>query len=835
MKLYEQYAEKSFHTSVAATFGIDFDAYESIVLPRLRGAGCHNNIVIPDSRMLTYALESALALPKHAGQLYTVNGANVQGVFHPKLFLQFGRHGGRLIVSSANLTASGLAGNLELVGVLVCEESETGEQQLIAQAWTYVSRLIDKRQQGTTGQRDWMLARTPWLERTTPTSGPVSLADGTTAAILTTDGPTSIGARFTEMVREPVTRLIVISPYWDMDLAALKMLVGRLNPTEIAILLDPDCNVFPKHALSGLPRLRLYSAEDLLNGRFIHAKAIIAQTANADHVLIGSANCTKHALGADDFASTNEEVCLYRRLLPNTLPGALGIDELLDQGSEIDPVSLDEPEFEDELPLEELGKVSPGQFECRIDTLIWYPPTNAEPSNCEIELLDHQGRVIRCNLSPMAGSAEQALRYEITETQERSAFARVAHHNGTKSPLAVVTLIDRIRASVRETQSRQVENALRDLDRDTEASLALLDVLDVLEKLEVHEDTVRDPLSVPNKPRPKSDESDDSHHRILSYEEFVAGRRPRIAGTYIADSSLAGSDASMVRGFLNRIVGLAAADDDDDDDGDAMKKAFDMGDETADAEAAVNAGEGFDTEKNPKRIQQQASLERRREAARKATKDQLVKATMRYIGRIKARRESGTLDNYDVLRLRALLMILCAAAMPCSLSGCGKTGGQSRLSILPPEKDAHSWPNLMGKAIFALFGGTSPAFRDLCVNSQHDQIPDDFIECWATCYWCIQACLVAPLSQPDRARLQRYLKPLLEKVCLFTLPTKEELVGEDVMTLMKGMSALHSERLGIASEAVVGGYRSFVMEIFRGQTLVSNHPVETTGREPRGG
>ena len=819
MKLYEQFAEKSFHTSVAVTFGIDFDAYESIVLPRLRGAGCRNNIVIPDSRMLTHALDSASALPKHAGQLYTVNGASAQGVFHPKLFLQFGRRGGRLIVSSANLTASGLAGNLELVGALVCGEVETGDQRLIAQAWAYISGLIDKRQQGTTGQRDWMLARTSWLERTTQTSGPVSLADGTTAALLTTDGRTSIGVRFTEMVREPVTRLIVISPYWDMDLAALKMLDGRLNPTEISILLDPDCKVFPKHALSGLPRVCLYSAENLRNGRFIHAKAVIAQTANADHVLIGSANCTKHALGADDFASTNEEVCLYRRLLPNTLPAALGIDELLDHGSEIDTDSLDEPEFEYELPLEELGKVSPGQFECRVDTLIWYPPTSAEPSNCEIELLDQQGRVIPCNLLPMAGSAEQTLRYEITETKERPAFARVTHHDGTKSPLAVVTLIDRIRAVVRETRSRQVENALRDLDKDTEASLALLDVLDVLEKLETHEDTDRDPFSVRKKPRPESDESDDSLHRVLSYEEFVAGRRPRIAGPYVTDSSLAGSDASMVRGFLNRIVGLAAADDDDDDDdGDALKKAFDMGDETADAEAAVNAGEGFDSEKDSKRIQQQVGPERRRETARTATKDQLVKATKLYMFRIKARRESGTLDNYDVLRLRALLMILCAAAMPCSPSGGGKPGGQSRLSVLPPEKDAHSWPNLMGKAIYALFGGTSPAFRDLCVNCQHDQIPDDFIECWATCYWCIQACLVAPLSQPDHARLERFLKPLLEKVCLVTLPTKEELVGEDVMTLMEGMSAHHSERLGIASEAVVSGYRSFVVEIFRGQT-----------------
>ena len=817
MRLYEQFAEKNFHTSVAATFGIDFDAYESIVLPRLRGAGCRNNIVIPDSRMLTHALalDGASALPKHAGQLYTVNGASAQGVFHPKLFLQFGRRGGRLIVSSANLTASGLAGNLELVGAMACEEAETGEQQLIAQAWAYVSRLIDDRQQGTTGQRDWMLSRTSSLQRATPASGPISLVDGTLAALLKTDGPTGIGVRFAEMVQGPVRRLIVISPYWDMDLAALKLLVGRLSPAEISILLDPDCKVFPKHALSGLPPLRLYSAGDFRKGRFIHAKAIIAQTANADHVLIGSANCTKYALGADGFAPTNQEICLYRRLPPNTLPDALGIDELLDDGPEIDANSLDEPEFEDELPLEELAKMSPGQFECRTDTLIWYPPANAQPLNCEIELLDQQGRVIPCKLSSKAGSAEQALRYKISETQERPAFARIVHHDGTQSPVAVITLIDRIRAVVRETRSRQMENALRDLDHETEASLALLDVLDILENLETQENTGRDPLSIPKKRRPESDEPDDNHHRVLSYEEFLAGRRPRTAVTYVTDNSLAGSDASMVRGFLNRIVGLAADDDHhDDDDGYALKAAFDMGDETADAEAAVSAGEEFDTEKDPKRVQEQVDLERRRKAARKATKDQLVNATLLYIDRIRARRENGALDNYDVLRLRALLMILCAAAMPCSPSGRGGSDGQSRLRVLAPEKEEHSWPNLMGKLIFALFGGTNPAFRDLCISNEHDQIPDDFIECWATCYWCIQVCLVAPLSQREHARLERLLNPLLEKVCRLTLPTKDELVGEDVMTLMEGMSAHHAERLGIAPEAVVNGHRRFVREIF---------------------
>jgi len=211
MKLYECFADKNYHTSIATTFEIDFDAYESIVLPRLRGAGCRNNIVITDSRMLTHALGGASVLPRQAGRLYTVDGRSARGVFHPKLFLQFGRRGGRLIIGSANLTASGLAGNLELVGMITCSEEDSGEQRLIARAWDYVSDLIDSDQQGMAGQRDWMLARTTWLRGATEATGLEPLSDQTAAALLTTGEQIGIGSRFATLIDASVSRLIVIS------------------------------------------------------------------------------------------------------------------------------------------------------------------------------------------------------------------------------------------------------------------------------------------------------------------------------------------------------------------------------------------------------------------------------------------------------------------------------------------------------------------------------------------------------------------------------------------------------------------------------------------------
>ena len=37
MRLYERFTDKGYHTCVATTFGIDFDAYESIVLTASAG------------------------------------------------------------------------------------------------------------------------------------------------------------------------------------------------------------------------------------------------------------------------------------------------------------------------------------------------------------------------------------------------------------------------------------------------------------------------------------------------------------------------------------------------------------------------------------------------------------------------------------------------------------------------------------------------------------------------------------------------------------------------------------------------------------------------------
>lgn len=816
MKLYERFGDKGFHTSILTTFGIDFDAYENIVLPRLRGAGCRNNIVIPDARMLTHALTGASTLPSHAGKLYTVTGASARQVFHPKLFLQVGRKGGRIIVGSANLTSSGLAGNLELVSTISCGEEDSAEQRIVAAAWQYLTCFVGHDQEALRGQQDWMLARAPWLRQAVASTEKMGLADQTEAAFLSTGNETGIGQGFADLIDEPVTRLIVVSPYWDMGLAALSYLNERLSPEEVSVVIDPAVVQFPKDAASALPNMKLYRRNGFREGRFIHAKTIIAQTQNADHVLLGSANCTLAALGREHYAGENEEVCLYRRLPPNTIIEALDLAGVLDEEHTIEPAEIDEPELDDDLPLEELAEQAPGQFEVRVDVLIWRPASSIDPAACTIELLEQKGSVIPCTLSPL--HSERSPRFQISGTDVRPSFARLVFTDGHRSAPAIVTLIDRLSSASRETRSRKTENALRGLDEETEAGLMLMEVLDVLERLEPDADKDNAPISIPKSGHRNADGSE-THYEVLSYEQFIAGRRPRTAKANLTHNSLAGSEVTLVRGFLNRILGMDGQRDeiDEADDDDLMRDAFNLGDETDNAEAAIAAGAEFGKEEKTPEDEEREEAARKRKAAQcKATKDQLVSAALKFGQRIKNRQETGQLDNHDILRLRALLMIIAAASWKGSDAKKGKQPPRSLIQVLPAGGDKDSWPLVMGRLLFAVFGGNDPAIRQLYLSNEHDQIPDDIVECWATCYWCFQACLHSPSSKKEKTLISKHMAPIASYAYRMTLPTKVELLSDDVMTIIHGMNARYAEKLGIEMAAIENAHLLFVQGLGSG-------------------
>ncbi|MBR1214603.1 hypothetical protein [Bradyrhizobium sp. JYMT SZCCT0180] len=815
MKLYDRFGAKGFHSSLITTFGIDFDTYENVCLNRLRGAGCTNNLILPDTGMLSYALNGASALPRYAGRLYSATGISASrgGVFHSKVFLRLGRRSGELLVGSANMTAPGLAGNRELMGMVECDREESGERRIIAAAWLYLVSRLDQTSKAIAQQIAWMQARTPWLMDTEPATGLTVLRDGSGSAFVTSGNQTGIAQQFIDLVgKQPVARLIVMSPYWDQSLAALKYLIMALAPQETILLIEPKRGLFPTNALKDLPDIKLMDISALDPTRFFHAKVIIAQTQQADHVLFGSGNCTIAALGNASSVGTNDEACLYRRLPPQASIKTLKIEDLIISSAEIDRSQIKPLEFEDDLKLSELRQRNPGRFECVYDMLIWWPPANVDDDST-IELLDADGNLVQSTLT-LVHTEPAERRFRLTSMNERPALARLRYPDGKLSNPSIVALTDALKQTAKEARGKKAEGAASLLAEETNEGFWLLEALDVLEAAEQRQaddtKTISRKRQNADKPTPPQ-----GQYRTLDYERFIAGRHLRSDGSAMAPSSLTGSELSLVRGFLNRILGMDRPDETPADliKDEELAGAFDMGDETADPQGALEGGEEF-PKRPSKRLDdndEETKKERLRRERRKAHAGQIIAAIRSFGERIRMRAAAGQLSGIDVLRLRALITVVAAAGHSDTLSA--RKPDQSTLQTFPSAGDVNSWPRLLGRVLFVFFGGSRPAIRDLHLDASFDELTADIKESWATCFWTIQVCLDAVRKHRENTTFVKSLQSLARRLYAVTQLQEIELAGPEIMGVINAMSQRYAKRLGFDPERIESAHISEIRSL----------------------
>ena len=800
MRLQQHLRESGYHSCLTTSFGIGFDAWEALALPALQGAGCRNNAILTDHRLLTAALGDPTALPRGAGRLYSVAGAATGALFHPKVWVQIGRQGGRLTIGSANLTIGGLSGNLELMASLTCKAGDDGAVRLIARACAFVESFAAPDNAAFAMQSDWMRARAPWLQAATATDDMVVLEDGTEAALLFSGEESGIGARFCDLVGgDPVDQLIAISPYWDGKLAALADLRDRLSPGETAVVIDPRDRLFPGDALDDFGEIRLCTHAKPDPPRFGHAKAMIVRTQTHDHLLIGSANCTRAALGTTDFAGENVEACLYRRLPAGAAVKALGLAAMLE--TRINPADLEPCDYGESIPFETLGLRNPGSYTLDGAVLHRHPAPGSDPeAGPRLDLLDASGTVL-VTVSPKG----EPLRYPLDPVPDTLAFARVAE--GADAVPGIVTRTALVRAAMREPYSGKLTDRLARLSEEGEVSLNLLELVDMLGS---EEPDAPLPAIVPR--RAKNDGPQTApNDRTLNYAAFTAGRRVAMPGT---PGPFAQDGRAMLQGFLNRLVGLP-----DPEASAEPGPAFDTGDETADPEADLEEGQSFAENSRPaSSAPPPAPWQAGEEAAR--NRAAIVHAVEMMCERLGEKGETGTLTPNDMLRLRIMLQVICTAGwLTSDKTKKGKEEEKkeeeeregpcrSVLHVLPVEgsEDA-DWPRLLGRLLFVMFGKPEPAITGLRLDRSEDFLPSDVTECLTVCLWCLQASLLAPASSRVVARNAKFLWQLNDKTYSLIGMARNDLLSEPIMLLMSGMCEKYADHMGVDSQALINSHR----------------------------
>ena len=324
----------SYDNCVIVTYCADLYFFEQVVLPTLWTRGCRNNLVVMDSQQYAQSLDTMGSTLQWLGTKYSLWPVPASKAFHPKLILQTTEKQARLIIGSGNLTVRGYSSNWELFSeILHTNDSNTG--QIIAGAWKLIY------QEAAKGANKAVLRQ---LEQVVETSGSLltsTFQDAWPRLLMAMPEQPSLLTQLKAIVgSQAVERLIVVAPFFDARLKAMRELQKVFSAREMIAVVQGEQVSYPGAESTAVPSLAVHEFApphaDKSETTYLHAKAYVLQTANAEYWAWGSANCSMAALGGHG----NFEALLVSKGSVGEGVAALGLGPSLDKLRRIDASRL---------------------------------------------------------------------------------------------------------------------------------------------------------------------------------------------------------------------------------------------------------------------------------------------------------------------------------------------------------------------------------------------------------------------------------------------------------------------------------------------------------------
>ncbi|AWI83717.1 hypothetical protein CEW88_08500 [Alloyangia pacifica] len=469
MRYDEAFYADSYHSALMTTFAFDPTVFDNVVLVALRSRGCRNIAVIADRDMLNQTLRDVGA-PHAAGVKYHMAKRAVAGSFHPKIVLQLGQDGGRLMVGSANLTGPGLVSNFEGVSSLTVTAADRTAAPLLAAAFAYFERHCDPADPAM--QRALARARrsTPWLAETEAATEVV--IKGTKVALLTEMEEGGIAAAMSRFIDgDTIQDLVVVSPYWDASLDGLNSLRELLGNPQVSLVVDRDEQDFDAETFLNLDAARLHSSEKLpqIAERKLHAKLVVARGQKADYVLAGSANASKAGLLGQFGGPGNAEACLIRAEDPGSSIARLGLGQCLTSEMPLADLRL---RRRDETGSGSSARIVDGGMFCLDGSrLRWTPPTGRPSEGASISLHDHEGIEVHQGMPVLSGEG-WVIELASGSSQPRQAIVHFPDGEiSIPSPVAVLSDLER---NARAANPSQVDRILGEIEQSLDVDFDML-------------------------------------------------------------------------------------------------------------------------------------------------------------------------------------------------------------------------------------------------------------------------------------------------------------------------------------------------------------------------
>jgi hypothetical protein len=300
LKLVEKTA---FEHAVFLTYSLDLPFFERSAVRHLLRKRCNNIAVFADAAHVANEL-ARLGEPVWSsrnwmfGRDYSLTGIRHSSAFHPKIALLVGDEI-ELLVGSGNLEPGGMRANLEIFHQISCNRSGTADSDarcLITQAWNYIVQQVATRIPSVVKEQLRRIGEfVPWINKGESAGRQVRLVTGPKSDV--------VDILRGEIGKDHVRKLIVLSPFFDVRLEALKQLVATLRPDRTALLIQPETVSLPGDQLASIRNLDLYGLKQL-HPRYAHAKIVIAECTTKSILLAGSHNVSTPAFKGHNFEAS---------------------------------------------------------------------------------------------------------------------------------------------------------------------------------------------------------------------------------------------------------------------------------------------------------------------------------------------------------------------------------------------------------------------------------------------------------------------------------------------------------------------------------------------------
>jgi HKD family nuclease len=289
-----------FESAILCTYGLNLNFLENYLMKFPALGLCDNICIFTDYGTYNGFLTEAYS-PRWLNKKYLIKSMkSAKGVFHPKLFM-FGSEKKAIIgIGSANLTREGTASNLELITVFEISENDKSWSPVLRGSIEFVRRIAEITKSNIAIDKVDAFAQS--------CAKYINGSEGNNISFVHNLDKPLIKTIKERMQSYKVSKIQILSPFYDSDLTPLKAMHETFPNCVFEIYLQQNKSNFPKEVFSkfkSTTSLFIYKNVD----RYMHGKAILIHTDKGIVSITGSANYSRSAL-IEVPPVGNYEVCL---------------------------------------------------------------------------------------------------------------------------------------------------------------------------------------------------------------------------------------------------------------------------------------------------------------------------------------------------------------------------------------------------------------------------------------------------------------------------------------------------------------------------------------------